>query len=212
MIRRALRISFLAASVLAALAGCSSETQSSGPQTSQTAEGAASNAVSAGDYEAIKQARGFAAGAKAEVLGSLPTAYVLFDPQCPHCATLWNAAKPLYSTVQLKWIPVALLNSLSATQSGLLIEAQAPIALMDGHEKAMVARSPDPLMGSPAPASVDAAKDNTRLLRNLRATSVPTIVYTDPVTKQPKFISGALSTPQLANLLGVATEAPASAQ
>ena len=43
------------------------------------------------------QGKGFAAG---KIL-SANAVYVLFDPQCPHCARLWEASMPLHGSVSL---------------------------------------------------------------------------------------------------------------
>ena len=37
--------------------------------------------------------------------------YVFFDPQCPHCAELWESARPLKAQARFVWIPVGLLNA-----------------------------------------------------------------------------------------------------
>jgi thiol:disulfide interchange protein DsbG len=49
--------------------------------------------------------------------------YVFFDAQCPHCAALWVAAKPLKSQAKFVWIPVGILNAASTSQGATLLAA-----------------------------------------------------------------------------------------
>jgi thiol:disulfide interchange protein DsbG len=62
---------------------------------------------------------------------SARTVYVFFDPQCPHCAALWQSAKPLKSQAKFVWIPVKLLNNTSHTQGAALLAAKDPVAALD---------------------------------------------------------------------------------
>ena len=61
--------------------------------------------------------------------------YVFFDAQCPHCAALWREAKPLAQQVRVVWMPIKLLNDLSAPQGATILSAPNPAAAMDAHEK-----------------------------------------------------------------------------
>ena len=47
--------------------------------------------------------------------------YVFFDPQCPHCAALWENIKPLKSQVRLVWIPVGLIGEKSVAQGAAIL-------------------------------------------------------------------------------------------
>ncbi|MET0311582.1 MAG: DsbC family protein, partial [Burkholderiaceae bacterium] len=58
------------------------------------------------------EAKGFNAGSAM----SARVYYVFFDAQCPHCAQLWLATKPLKSQARFVWVPVGLLNGNSTTQ------------------------------------------------------------------------------------------------
>ena len=60
------------------------------------AKAAATVPVSLAAIEA--EARGFTVGSPM----SARTVYVFFDPQCPHCAALWEAAKPLKPPGQVR--------------------------------------------------------------------------------------------------------------
>jgi thiol:disulfide interchange protein DsbG len=65
------------------------------------------------------------------------TVYIFFDAQCPHCAMLWESAKPLKSQAKFVWIPVGLLNAASTAQGATLLAAGDPVAAMDEHETSM---------------------------------------------------------------------------
>ena len=52
------------------------------------------------------EAKGFDVGSTM----STRVVYVFFDPQCPHCAVLWDATKPLKSQARFVWIPVGLIG------------------------------------------------------------------------------------------------------
>lgn len=188
-----------------ALVGCDSSSASSSPAAPQ-ASATAANAVD--NFAALNDLSGFKVGKGASSM-SMPKAYILFDPQCPHCSHLWDAAKPLQSKVVIKWIPVGLLNGMSGTQAAMLLEAADPVAMMSANEAVFASTNR-------APTSTALVKDETRkkveentaMLRKLKATAVPTIVYRDPKTNAETVLSGGPSTEKLAEMLGIAAQAP----
>src|SRR6187431_2573519 len=114
----------LAASLL--LSGCKDSSQ---PPSDATAPATVPVSIPAIEAEAV----GFTQGSSM----SARTVYVFFDPQCPHCAALWIAAKPLRSQAKFVWIPVALMNKTSETQGAALLAAKDPVSAMDEHEASM---------------------------------------------------------------------------
>jgi thiol:disulfide interchange protein DsbG len=167
-----------------------------------TPQAAAAAAVAPADsYDALaKQGKGFTAGA----MMSAQTAYVMFDPQCPHCGALWNASLPLQKKVKFVWIPVSLMNAKSTPQGAALLSAANPVETMTAHETALLGGGSG--MSAPssmAPESEAAIKSNTLLFNSLGATSVPYIVAKDARTGKVVTNSGALPTPALAAFLGV---------
>jgi len=72
---------------------------------------------------------------------SARTVYVFFDPQCPHCADLWESAKPLKAQAKFVWIPVGLVSKASTAQGATLLAAADPAAAMEAHETSMRAQS-----------------------------------------------------------------------
>ena len=146
------------------------------------------------------EAKGFTVGA----LMSAQTAYVFFDPQCPHCGHLWQASLPLHKKVKFVWIPVAWINASSLTQGAALLTASNPTALMTEHEASLLAGRG----GISAPASVasdveQSIKVNTKLLNSLGAESVPFIVVKNAATGQTIAKDGAQTTAALAEMIGI---------
>ena len=146
------------------------------------------------------EGKGFTVGA----LMSANPVYVLFDPQCPHCAHLWEASQPLLGKVKFIWVPVSILNAKSAPQGAALLGASNPGEAMAEHEKLLLsnqggisasAQIPDELMNS--------IKRNTALLNRLGAESVPFIVARNLRTGEVVTQSGALPTEALAELIGL---------
>lgn len=203
-----MRRTLLLASAMAAallLSACDKSTTSTSTTTvsAGAAAPAAPAAEASGSFELLGEAKGFYVG-KGAGSGKLPTAYILFDPQCSHCAHLWQNAKPLQNDVLVKWIPVAMLNRTSITQAAMLLEAADPVAMMSANENAFVAtQRPSKVIAEVKPETVKLVEQNTVLLEKLKAQAVPTIVYQDPVTRAPVITSGALPTQMLAELFEV---------
>jgi len=192
-----IRSPFLALTLIigAGLAGCSKQ---DGPTTAPATTAAVAPAQS---YDVLaKDGKGFTAGA----MMSAQTAYVLFDPQCPHCGALWKASLPLQKKVKFVWIPVSLMNPKSTLQGAALLTAANPVELMTAHETALSAGNGGMVADANPTADAQAAiKSNTLLFNSLGATSVPYIVTKNARNGQVVTNSGALQTPALAAFLGV---------
>jgi len=192
-----IRSPFLALTLIigAGLAGCSKQ---DGPTTAPATTAAVAPAQS---YDVLaKDGKGFTAGA----MMSAQTAYVLFDPQCPHCGALWKASLPLQKKVKFVWIPVSLMNPKSTLQGAALLTAANPVELMTAHETALSAGNGGMAADANPTADAQAAiKSNTLLFNSLGATSVPYIVTKNARNGQVVTNSGALQTPALAAFLGV---------
>ena len=191
-----IRLPFLALILIigAGLAGCSKQDSPAAPATKAAVAPAQS-------YDALaKDGKGFTAGA----MMSAQTAYVLFDPQCPHCGMLWKASLPLQNKVKFVWIPVSLMNPKSTLQGAALLTAANPVELMTAHETALLAGNGGMVADANPTADAQAAiKSNTLLFNSLGATSVPYIVAKNVSTGAVVTNSGALQTPALAAFLGV---------
>lgn len=146
------------------------------------------------------QGRGFTVGS----LMSANTVYVLFDPQCPHCARLWNAALPLQNTAKFVWMPVSLLGPKSLPQGAALLQASDPVQAMTAHEQSLLAGQGGMSASASVPDEVSAAiKTNTQLLNNLGAESVPFIVARHAQTGAVLTQAGAMETQALRDFLGL---------
>jgi thiol:disulfide interchange protein DsbG len=186
-------LSALALTLTLGLASCSKEDAPAPPPAVAMAPAQAYDAIA-------KNGKGFTAGA----MMSAQTVYVMFDPQCPHCGALWNAALPLQKKVKFVWIPVSLLNPKSTLQGAALLTAANPVELMSAHEAALLAGSGGMIADANQPAEALAAvKSNTELLNSIGATSVPHIVAKNLTTGAVVTNAGSLSTPALAAFLGV---------
>ena len=191
-----IRLPFLALTLIigAGLAGCSKQDSPTAPATTAAVAPAQSYDVLA------KDGKGFTAGA----MMSAQTAYVLFDPQCPHCGALWNASLPLQKKVKFVWIPVSLMNPKSTLQGAALLTAANPVELMIAHESALLAGNGGMVADANPTADAQASiKSNTQLFNSLGATSVPYIVAKNARSGEVVTNSGAMQTPALAAFLGI---------
>jgi thiol:disulfide interchange protein DsbG len=189
-----LLISALFASLLA-LAGCKDASEA--PAAGATAAPATASTVS---IPAIAtEAKGFTVGSAM----SVRTVYVFFDAQCPHCAVLWEQAKPLKSQAKFLWIPVGLINPASTSQGAAILAAAGSAAAMDAHEASMKEKTG----GITATGNLDAQKTaveaNTKLLNRFQFQGVPTIVAKHAVTGELVVKEGAQPTAILAAELGL---------
>lgn len=189
-----LLISALLAS-LVALTGCKDASEA--PAAGAAAAPAATSAVS---IPAIAiEAKGFTVGSAM----SVRTVYVFFDAQCPHCAVLWEQAKPLKSQAKFVWIPVGLINPASTSQGAAIMAAADPAAAMDAHEASMKEKTG----GITATGNLDALKAaveaNTKLMNRFQFQGVPTIVAKHAVTGELVVKEGAQPTALLAAELGL---------
>ena len=130
--------------------------------------------------------------------------YVMFDPQCPHCGHLWEAALPLLSKVKFVWIPVSIIGAKSVRQGAALLAAGNPVEAMTAHEKSILAGNG----GMSAPSSVpseleEAIKKNTALFTSLGVESVPYILAKNVSTGAVVSNTGSMTTVELAALLGI---------
>ena len=184
----------LAASM--ALAGCN-KTASPGPAAAASTAKTASQPVSIAAIAA--EAKGFTVGAPM----SAHTVYVFFDAECPHCADLWEAAKPLKSEAKFVWIPVGVLNQASTDQGAALLASKDPAAAMDAHEASMRAHTGGIKTTGDTDAQKAEVKKNTELMIRFGFDAIPTIVGTNAQTGKLVTQEGASETPALATLLGL---------
>jgi thiol:disulfide interchange protein DsbG len=195
MQRRLFSHSLVAAATLA-LTACSKE-----DSASAAAPAAAPIAPDQALDVLAREGKGFTVGA----LMSANTVYVLFDPQCPHCAHLWQSSIPLQGKVKFTWLPVTLLNAKSLPQGAAIMTAANPAETMNAHESALLANGGGIAASASITPDVEAAiKNNTALLDRLGATSVPFVVAKHQGSGQVVTQAGAMGTEALARFLGMA--------
>lgn len=165
---------------------------SSAPATSGTSQAVSVEAIAA-------EAKGFTVGSEM----SVRRVYVFFDPQCPHCAALWKAAKPLKSQARFIWIPVGLLNANSSIQGAAILAAADPIAAMDQHEASMSAKQGGITASGPIDAQKAQVAANTALMNRYSFSSVPVVVAKHAVSGELVVREGSMPTAALATALGL---------
>lgn len=196
--RHLLRLASLpfAAALALELAACS-------PQESGTSSDAKSAAAfnPADAYDLLaKEGRGFTAGS----MMSANTVYVMFDPQCPHCAHLWQQSLPLHKKLKFVWMPVSFINAKSAPQGAAILSAANPVETMTAHEASITAGTGGTAASSDIPDDIKAAiQKNTDIFNRMRVESVPYIVAKNATTGQVVTNAGAMETAALEQFLGV---------
>jgi thiol:disulfide interchange protein DsbG len=193
MKRRCLVAAVAAASLLAA---CGQHSSSSSQAQAPAAAAPASQPVSLDAIAA--EAKGFSVGS----MMSAHTAYVFFDPQCPHCGRLWESAKPLKAYAHFVWVPVALLNDKSGPEGAAILASADPVAAMDQHEASMRAGQGGIDVAGATAAMKDAVKHNTELMNRYGFMGVPEIVAKG-ANGQVIQLEGEMSTAMLAQKLGL---------
>jgi len=198
---RSLKLLALAIPLTLTLAACSPDSQAPAGGASSSSSPAKADSIPQDQaYDTVAaQGKGFDVGP----MMARQTVYVFFDPQCPHCAHLWQASEPLRGRVHFVWMPVAFLNERSLPQGVALLQASDPVAAMTAHEAAILAHDPGTVPAGEPPAELKAVVEkNTALLTQLGAASVPFIVARHAQTGAAIVQAGAMDTPKLVELLG----------
>lgn len=195
----------LAGSGLLAVAGCSEQDRAAGASATSPPPPAPPQPPAVGaareSFDTAAAGKGFATG---ELIAAR-VARVFFDPQCSHCAALWQASKPLRDRVRMVWMPVAFIAPPSAVQGALLLASDDPMALMDQHEAALAAGSGGLDVGGAAPNAdaLASVKANTELWKRIGSSGVPHMVYRAGSDGPYGVQEGQLSTDQLSRLMGL---------
>jgi thiol:disulfide interchange protein DsbG len=188
----------LSLSLTLAISACS---KNDAPTAPAAPTAAAAPAVTANSLETVAaKAKGFTVGA----MMSAQTTYVFFDPQCPHCARLWQASLPLHNTMKFVWVPIAFNPAKSVAQGAALLSAANPLETMNAHETALLAGQGGMSASSQVPDDLaQAIKANTDLLGSLGAEAVPFLIGQNRQTQAMVTHTGAMETAALAQLLGL---------
>ncbi|HEX2544234.1 MAG TPA: thioredoxin fold domain-containing protein [Ramlibacter sp.] len=190
------RMVLAGAAATALLAACGKE-GAKAPGGSNAAAAPGSAAVSLEKIEA--EAKGFNVGSTM----NQRTLYVFFDAQCPHCAVMWDAAKPLKPQARFVWIPVGLLGDKSFSQGGAILAAGDPVAAMDQHELSMRNKQGGITAVGVAEAQKEIVRKNTQLFTSFGLNGVPAIVGKHAQTGQLVTVDGSLPAAALAQRFGL---------
>ncbi len=186
---------------LAFAAACKDKPAAAAPAATAAAPQPPATKVSAQDaYSMAAQGSGFTVGP----IMAAHTVYVFFDPACPHCAHLWEAAKPLASRMKIVWMPIGLLRRESGPRGATILSAAEPAAAMAQNEASILERKDGiPIDPAVKPEVVAKVQANTELFNKLGAEGVPLIVYKNGKTGVYGNVSGAVDTATLAAMAGL---------
>jgi thiol:disulfide interchange protein DsbG len=191
------RLVLTASAAACLLAACGKESSPAGGSAGASGDKPASQPVS---VEAIEQkAKGFNVGSTM----ATRVLYVFFDPQCPHCAVLWENVKPLKSQVRIVWIPVGLIGDKSVAQGAAILSAPDPVTKMEENEASV--RNQQGGIGAMGveDAQKEIIKANTALFTSFGFSGVPTIVGKHAQTGGVVTIDGAVPAVTLAQKFGL---------
>lgn len=150
------------------------------------------------DYERFRKRLGQApAILQGPALGK-SVVYAFFDPVCPYCNAAYAALKPLAETgLQVRWIPVAYLNTRSTGQAAALLQAGDPSAALAEHEQKF---SGGGIASVTPSAGVKQSLDsNLALFREMGFKGVPALLFSGP-SGDLEVINGAPQPADLARL------------
>ena len=152
-------------------------------------------------YEALKKsAKGISVGPAA----SEYTVYVMFDPQCQHCARLWEESLPLQATVRFVWVPVTIMDSRSVALSAALLSSTTPQQDLGQQEASVLKRGQGIAGMNPVPPYLDAViKSNTDLINRFHVLGVPYVVARNQTTSEYVAHEGVMSREVLKRFLGL---------
>ncbi|MED5618370.1 thioredoxin fold domain-containing protein [Ideonella sp. BN130291] len=200
MNRRLLHPAAIALVATLALAACQDKTNAATPAAAALAEAPPTKATAQEAYALAAKGSGFTVGP----IMAANTVYVFFDTACPHCAHLWEQAKPLQPRLKIVWMPIGLLRSTSGPQGATILSAADPAAAMAQNEASVMARGPGIAVNPALPDDVLAkVKNNTALFNQLGAESVPLIVFKNGKTGVYGTHAGAVDTGELAAMAGI---------
>ncbi len=163
----------------------------------ETSKAAAKTPITTAAIES--EAHGFTVGSPM----AARTVYVFFDPQCPHCAVLWQSAKPLKSQAKFVWIPVGLIGAKSVAQGATILAAKDPIAAMEENEASVLEQRGGIAAAGDSDAQKPVVEKNTALFNRFGFESVPSFVALHAQTGALVTHEGSMPTADLAAILGL---------
>lgn len=130
--------------------------------------------------------------------------YVFFDPNCAYCPMLYKNLQPLIAqhALQLRWIPVAILDATSLGKAAAILQAKDPKAALDFNEAHYNTQAYTGSIAEEIPSSVTEARlrTNAALLDQVGIPVVPTMLFRAK-SGEAMVIQGALSPVALKKVL-----------
>lgn len=130
--------------------------------------------------------------------------YVFFDPNCGYCPMIYKNLQPLIAPydLQLRWIPVAMLDATSIGRAAAILQAKDPKAALDFNEAHYNAEAYTGGIAEEIPSAVTETRlrANEALLNQVGIPVVPTMLFRAK-TGEAMVIQGALSPVALRKVL-----------
>lgn len=122
--------------------------------------------------------------------------YIFFDPNCPACQMLYKSLRSLIGphNLQVRWVPVAMVNATSLGKVAAILEAPDPSAALRENEERYAGESYAGGITEQIPSheTERRTRANERLLNKLDIPVVPSMLFADK-NGRAVLIQGALS-------------------
>ena len=122
--------------------------------------------------------------------------YIFFDPNCPSCQLLYRNLRTFVASqgLQVRWLPVAVVNATSEGKAAAILQAQDPHAALRRNEEHYANESYSGGIEEdiPSRATEQKLRANAQLLNRLDIPVVPSMLFTDK-QGHAVLIQGALS-------------------
>lgn len=132
-----------------------------------------------------------------------PKVVILFDPMCPHCAHLKSNLDRAPGPLEVKWVPVAVLSTMSMDYGSRILASSDPAKSFELHEKQVIentvpklAEPSDKLALEKATAAI---KTNSQIFAKLGLESIPAII-TVSASNELIIETGSKSLPDFMNI------------
>lgn len=130
--------------------------------------------------------------------------YIFFDPNCSYCPMIYKNLQQLIApyNLQLRWIPVAMLDATSIGKAAAILQAKNPKAALDHNEAHYNAEAHTGSISEEIPSAVTERRlrANEALLNQVGIPVVPTLLFRAK-TGEAMVIQGALSPVALRKVL-----------
>jgi len=126
--------------------------------------------------------------------GSSHIVYVFFDPNCAGCHFLYNSLRLFIQAqqVQVRWVPVAVVNDTSLGKAAAILQATSPVEALSMNENHYRPENGGIDEAIAEPKSETSIHANSRLLMQLPIPVIPTMLFAD-AQGRAVLIQGALT-------------------